>query len=279
METKMVQQGSRVALITGCGKRDGIGAATARLLASQGVRVLISDVIREGLSNLHSKDSDSESDWRGVASLAAAINDAGGIAATTLGDVSDEADAGRMVGHAIDIFGGLDILVNNAAAPQGADRNDIVDIPAEAWDQTIRINTRGCFLMSRAAVPIMRKERWGRIINLSSQAAVKPGPKRCAYTASKAAIIGFTSALAHDLAPDGITVNAVLPGPIMTSRQLSTSREQFGDDVTAGLAERAKAIPAGRFGEPGEVASMIAYLTSEGAGFTTGQAIAVSGGW
>ena len=191
METKMVQQGSRVALITGCGKRDGIGAAPARLLASQGVRVLVSDIIKEGLSNLHSKDSDS--DWRGVASLAAAINDAGGIAATTLGDVSDEADAGRMVGHAIDIFGGLDILVNNAAAPQGADRNDIVDIPAEAWDQTIRINTRGCFLMSRAAVPIMRKERWGRIINLPSQAAVKPGPTRCAYTASKAAIIGFTS--------------------------------------------------------------------------------------
>jgi NAD(P)-dependent dehydrogenase (short-subunit alcohol dehydrogenase family) len=91
--------------------------------------------------------------------------------------------------------------------------------------------------------------------------------------------LGLHPALAHDLAPDGITVNAVLPGPIMTSRQLSTSREQFGDDVTAGFAERAKAIPAGRFGEPGEVASMIAYLTSEGASFTTGQAIAVSGGW
>jgi 3-oxoacyl-[acyl-carrier protein] reductase len=267
-----------VALITGCGKKDGIGAATARVLAARGVSVMVADIAPGGVANLHSRESDLAQDWQGVESLAQVIRHAGGTAQTTIGDVSDEADAARMVAQTTEQFGRLDILVNNAAAPQGADRNDIVDIPAEAWDLTMRINTRGCFLMSRAAVPFMRERNWGRIVNVSSQAAVKPGAKRCAYTASKAAILGFTSAIAFDLAPDGITVNAVLPGPIMTSRQLSTSREQYGD-AAAGLAQRAKAIPAGRFGEPSEVAWLIAHLASDEAGFTTGQSIAVAGGW
>jgi len=146
-------------------------------------------------------------------------------------------------------------------------------------DLTMGVNARGCFLMSRAAVPVMRKSGWGRIVSVSSRAAFRPGPKRVAYAASKAAIVGFTKSLAFDLAPTGITVNAVLPGPIRTSRAITTNRREYGDDLEVGFRERAKAIPVGRFGTPEEVASMIAYLASDQAAFVTGQAIGVDGGW
>ena len=124
---------ARVALITGCGKPVGIGNSTARALAAAGVTVVVADVIATGVANEHNAQGDTDASWGGVDGLVEELVRSGRTASSTLGDVSVEADAGRMVEDVLSRYGRLDILVNNAGAPQGADRNEIEDVPIEAW--------------------------------------------------------------------------------------------------------------------------------------------------
>jgi 3-oxoacyl-[acyl-carrier protein] reductase len=264
----------RVALITGCGKPDGMGQAIARRLAAQGTAVVVTDLQPSGVPNRQQEER--SAGWGGVEALVADITAAGGAAASSLGDVSVEDDAGRMVAEAVARFGRLDVLVNNAAAPQGPDRADVADIPAEVFDRVVAVNLRGPWLMCRAAVPQMRAQRSGRIVNISSMAGLTAAPFSGPYSASKAGVIGLTRALAMDLGPWGITVNALCPGLVGTSRAFLSSAPDV--DEAALLASRGRAIPVGRVGLPEDVAAAVAFLASPEAGYITAQAIPVDGG-
>ncbi len=206
------------------------------------------------------------------------ITAAGGTADAVVGDVSTEDGANRLVGEALEVHGRIDILVNNAGAPHGQDRGEIETIPVDAWHKVMGVNALGPFLMMRAVVPHMKAQGGGRIINMASVAGMYALPQRAIYCASKAAVVGMTRSVAYDLAPLGITVNAICPGSIRTDRAISTTLRAGWNDVEAGLRERAKALPMQRHGLPHEIAATVAHLASEEAGFITGQAIIIDGG-
>jgi 3-oxoacyl-[acyl-carrier protein] reductase len=270
---------SRVALVTGCGKRDGMGRAIARTLAAGGAAVVVTDRLASGVPNRRQElvgDGAAAAGWHGLESVVEEIAAAGGVASHVTGDIGDEADACRMVEEAVRRHGRLDVLVNNASAPQGLDRQDIEEVPIDAWDLVLRVNARGTFLMSRFAVPVMRRRRWGRIVSIASMAGVIGAPRSTAYSASKAAVIGFTRALAMDVAPWGITVNAICPGMVATSRAVISEDPDL--DVDAEIARRGGRIPVGRSGVPDDIAAAVAYLASDAAGYVTGTTLNMDGG-
>ncbi len=268
----------RVALVTGCGRSLGIGSASARALARAGCTVVVADVQPAGVANDLETDADRASAWTGIDSLVQELRAQGGEASSVVGDVSVEADAQRMVAEVLARHGRLDILVNNAGAPHGADRGDIESVPLAAWDRVMAVNVRGVFLMSRAAVGPMRRQQWGRIVNISSSIVRNPMRQRTAYITSKAAVLAFSEALALDVAESGITVNAVCPGSIRTARAVSSTRKAGWDDIEAGLRARAKGIPQGRHGEADEVAAAVAFFAAESSAYVTGTSIHVDGG-
>jgi 3-oxoacyl-[acyl-carrier protein] reductase len=226
---------TRVALITGCGKRDGMGRAIALRMAASGVAVVVTDKQATGVLNRRQEVVGvTDESWGGVDSLVDEIAGLGGTAMSQLGDISVAEDARRMVDTAAAWRGRLDILVNGAGAPQGLDRQDIEEVPIEVFDFVIAVNLRGTYLMSRFAVPHMRSARWGRIINISSQAGQVPAAMSTAYSASKAGVLGFTRALSADVAPWGITVNAISPGMVATSRALLSIDPSLDADARGG---------------------------------------------
>lgn len=267
----------RVALITGCGKRDGMGRGIALALAASGIAVAVTDVRATGALNRRQEVVGvADESWGGVDSLVEEITASGGSAMSQLGDISAVEDAQRMVDTAFAWRDRLDILVNVAGAPQGLDRQDIEDVPIEAWDRQIAVNLRGTYLMSRFAVPHMRAQRWGRIINISSQAGQVSAAMSTAYSASKAGILGFTRALSADVAPWGITVNAIAPGMVATSRAFLSLDPTI--DTDAEIKRRGSRLAVGRSGYPEDIAAAVAYLASDGAAYMTGQTLVLDGG-
>ena len=269
----------KVVMVTGCGRVRGMGRAISVAFARAGADVVATDVATEGTRNENEEGLEEiRLGWKGLESLATEIGDLGRRVLTLVGDVSRAADAERFVAEAVARFGRVDVLVNNAAAPHGADRRLLWEVPEEAWDLVLDVNLKGTFLMSRAVIPHMLARRSGRIINLASVAGKRGTARRGAYTASKFGVIGLTQVMAQELASHGITVNAICPGSVDTSRRESTSRRERA------LAERDPAAPVlglpptGRVARPDDIARLALFFASEQSDHVTGQAWNVDGG-
>ncbi len=238
----------KVAVITGGGS--GIGRAVAKLFAAEGAAV--------GVFDLNEANA---------AAVVSEITQGGGKAVAIAGDVSSEEQVNGGLEKIVSALGDVDIMVNNA----GMDTTHELDgMPTEMWDHMLAVHLRGTFLFSRAVLPAMKRKKWGRIINLSSQLAHKGAPTMVHYVAAKAGIMGFTRALAYEVARDGITVNCVNPGPINTPLLLGLPDEW--------LAQKKSELPIGRFGEVDEVAPVFLLLASDEGSYFIGASLNVNGG-
>ena len=269
----------KIVLVTGCGRVRGMGRAIALAFARAGADVVATDIAAGGTRNENEEGLEEiRLGWKGLDSLAGEIQGFGRSVLTLVGDVSHAADAERFVAEALARFGRVDVLVNNAAAPHGADRRLLWEVPEEAWDLVLDVNLKGTFLMSRAVIPPMLSRRAGRIINMASVSGKRGTARRGAYTASKFGVIGLTQAMAQELAALGITVNAICPGSVDTSRRESTSRRERA------LAERDPSAPVlglpptGRIARPDDIARLALFFASEQCDHITGQAWNVDGG-
>jgi NAD(P)-dependent dehydrogenase (short-subunit alcohol dehydrogenase family) len=269
----------KVALITGCARVRGVGRMIALAFARAGADVVVTDVATGGTRNENEEGLEElRLGWKGLESLAGEIEGLGRRVLTCVGDVSRAADTERFASEALARFGRIDVLVNNAAAPHGADRRLLWEVPEEAWDLVLDVNLKGVFLMCRAVIPHMLPRRSGRIVNMASVSGKRGTPRRGAYTASKFGIIGLTQSLAQEVAAHGITVNAICPGSVDTSRRESTSRREKA------LAEREPGAavltmpPTGRVARPDDIARLALFFASEASDHITGQAWNVDGG-
>jgi NAD(P)-dependent dehydrogenase (short-subunit alcohol dehydrogenase family) len=241
----------RVGLVTGAG--GGIGREIARRLAREGMAVAVLD--RDG------------------AAAQRVADEIGGFAAAV--DVTAPDEVGRAVDAALARFGRIDLLVNNAGV---AWMGPALEMPLDALQTMLRVNVEGVFIVSRAVLPHMIARRSGSVVNLASWAGKTGNAFFAGYSASKFAVIGLTQALAREMAPHGIRVNAICPGIVVDTAMraaIEVQQRQYGLPATE---ERAKSIPIGRLSVPEDVARIAAFLASDEAAYMTGEAINLSGG-
>ncbi|MBI4187909.1 MAG: 3-oxoacyl-[acyl-carrier-protein] reductase [Chloroflexi bacterium] len=238
---------NKVALVTGSGR--GIGRAIALKLAEVGATIVVNDVGKDANSVVEEIKA---LDRQSLAILA---------------DVSSSSDVERMVTEAIAAYGHIDILVNNA----GIARDQLLlRMPEEDWDKVLNINLKSVFLCTKAVLRHMIKQRWGRIVNISSIVGVVGNTGQANYASAKAGIIGFTKTMAKEVGSRSITVNAIAPGFIDTGMT-----QQLGEKQKEELQKR---ISVGYLGTPRDVAEAVAFLASEEARYITGQVLGVDGG-
>lgn len=245
-------QERRAAVVTGSTR--GIGREIARELAAAGMNVVV--------------NSSSEKSLPAAEALAAEIAGRFGVEAVAVAaNVADEAEANALIAAATDAFGRVDVLVNNAGITRDGLAARMGD---EDFDAVIDINLKGTFHCCRAAAKVMMKQRWGRIINMSSVVGVYGNAGQVNYAASKAGVIGMTKTLAKELARRNITANAVAPGFIATDMT-----DALSDSQKEAIVGR---IGSGRLGEPADIAHLVRFLASDEASYITGQVICVDGG-
>lgn len=238
----------KVAIISG-GAR-GMGAAEARIFAREGARVVIGDLLEEeGLK------------------VVAEIGEAGGEALFVRLDVTDESSWQSAVEAALERFGRVDILVNNAAILR---TQGLLETTEEIWDEVMDVNTKGTFLGTKTVIPEMRKAGGGSIINISSGAGITGSRRNTAYHASKGAVRIFTKSAAIQYAGENIRVNSVHPGPVDT--------DMLASSLTVEGGRRPEDVPLGRYGRPEEVAYGVLYLASDESSFVTGSEVVIDGG-
>jgi NAD(P)-dependent dehydrogenase (short-subunit alcohol dehydrogenase family) len=244
----------KVAVITGAAS--GIGRASALLFAREGAAVVITDVNESG----------------GQAVAAEIANHSGRVLFEP-GDVTRAADCHRVVGRALQEFGGVHVLFNNAGIIR---RASVVELSEEEWDRVMAVNVKAIFLMCRQVIPIMASAGGGSIINTASGWGLAGGPRAAVYCASKGAVVLLTKAMAVDHGAQNIRVNCICPGDTDTN-MLRNEAKQLGEPTDRFLAEATKR-PLGRVGKAEEIAQAALYLASDAASFVTGTALVVDGG-
>ncbi len=242
----------RVVIITGAGQ--GIGRVFAKSFAKAGARVAIAELNEE----------------RG-GHVSAEILEAGGQSLAVTTDVADENSIKEMVGRVEAEWGRIDVLINNAGVFSTLEMRPFDQIPLAEWEQVLRVNLTGPFLCARAVLPAMRQRKWGRIINIASGAVRLGRPNYLHYIAAKGALLSMSLSMARELGPDGITVNAILPGATFTEIERKT--------ITPAQKERIIAMQCiPRAETPDDLVGAALFLASDASGFVTGQSINLDGG-